>query len=241
MMSLNDLFAEQVRLHPQEARSHFEIVDPEVWQIVRAGPAKGSKKKGWVGPFFFCVDGVSYEAYARRDRCAESQRMFLEDWGVENLCSDGGGLPEASSAPTRQRTSSEILEADISATLHKLVKRVGDNVSKETATVQSEDVKSSSSFGKGNTSLSDKAEKHESRSRDGVENASRDNLNATAGSSLANMILRSAGIYSDEQLERIATGREANPGMGLAEAAVKFGGAKEIEFSPIANGSTLYW
>ena len=44
------------------------------------------------------------------------------------------------------------------------------------------------------------------------------------------MILRSAGIYSDEQLERIAANRAANPGMGLAEAAVKFGGHKEVEF-----------
>ena len=48
--------------------------------------------------------------------------------------------------------------------------------------------------------------------------------------SLANMILKSAGIYSDEQLQRISENRAANPGMGLAEAAVKFGGAKEIEF-----------
>ncbi len=48
--------------------------------------------------------------------------------------------------------------------------------------------------------------------------------------SLANMILRSAGIYSDEQLERISANRAANPGMGLAEAAVKFGGSKEVEF-----------
>ena len=44
------------------------------------------------------------------------------------------------------------------------------------------------------------------------------------------MILKSAGIYSDEQLERIVANRAANPGMGLAEAAVKFGGRKEIEF-----------
>ena len=48
--------------------------------------------------------------------------------------------------------------------------------------------------------------------------------------SLANMILKSAGIYSDEQLQRISENRAANPGMGLAEAAVKFGGAKEIDF-----------
>ena len=48
--------------------------------------------------------------------------------------------------------------------------------------------------------------------------------------SLATMILRSAGIYTDEALERITTSRAANPGMGLAEAAVKFGGVKEPEF-----------
>ena len=48
--------------------------------------------------------------------------------------------------------------------------------------------------------------------------------------SLANMILKSAGIYSDEQLQRISENRAANPGMGLAEAAVKFGGSKEIDF-----------
>ncbi|MBQ4470974.1 MAG: type II/IV secretion system protein [Kiritimatiellae bacterium] len=49
-------------------------------------------------------------------------------------------------------------------------------------------------------------------------------------SSLAISLLRSAGIYSDEQLSRIVNGRVANPGMGLAEAAVKFGGHKESEF-----------
>ena len=48
--------------------------------------------------------------------------------------------------------------------------------------------------------------------------------------SLANLLLKSAGIYSDEQLERIANGRAANLGMGLAEAAVKFGGRKEYDF-----------
>jgi type II secretion system protein E len=48
--------------------------------------------------------------------------------------------------------------------------------------------------------------------------------------SLASMILKSAGIYSDEQIGRIFESRAANPGMGLAEAAVKYGGAKEAEF-----------
>ena len=49
-------------------------------------------------------------------------------------------------------------------------------------------------------------------------------------SSLAAMLLKSSGLYSEEALSRIAAGRRANPGMGLAEAAVKFGGVKEKEF-----------
>ena len=44
------------------------------------------------------------------------------------------------------------------------------------------------------------------------------------------MILKSAGIYSDEQLARIASHRAEKPDMSLSEAAVKFGGSKEIEF-----------
>lgn len=48
--------------------------------------------------------------------------------------------------------------------------------------------------------------------------------------SLAIMLLKSAGIFSDEQLQRISDNRAANPSMGLAEAAVKFGGAKEADF-----------
>jgi len=46
---------------------------------------------------------------------------------------------------------------------------------------------------------------------------------------MATLIFRSAGIFTDEQLVRIAEGRAANPAMGLAEAAVKFGGHKEQE------------
>ena len=42
----------------------------------------------------------------------------------------------------------------------------------------------------------------------------------------------------DEAIERIASQRAANPGMGLAEAAVKFGGVKETEFLA-AVGRTL--
>ena len=48
--------------------------------------------------------------------------------------------------------------------------------------------------------------------------------------SLANLILKSAGIYSDEQLGRIVSRRADNPGMSLSEAAVKFGGSREIDF-----------
>ena len=44
------------------------------------------------------------------------------------------------------------------------------------------------------------------------------------------MLLKSSGIYSDEAIERISSQRAANPGMGLAEAVVKFGGAKEKDF-----------
>ena len=40
-------------------------------------------------------------------------------------------------------------------------------------------------------------------------------------SSLATLILKSTGVYSDEAIERIVSQRAANPGMGLAEAAGK--------------------
>ena len=47
---------------------------------------------------------------------------------------------------------------------------------------------------------------------------------------LATIILRSTGLYSDEALARIENGRAENPEMGLAEAAVKFGGSREPDF-----------
>ena len=49
-------------------------------------------------------------------------------------------------------------------------------------------------------------------------------------SRLALNVLKATGLYSDEALARIAEQRAANPGMGLAEATVKFGGVKEAEF-----------
>ena len=53
---------------------------------------------------------------------------------------------------------------------------------------------------------------------------------------LSNMILKSAGIFSDEQLDRIAQHRAASPGMGLVEAVVKFGGAREAEVLKAVGG-----
>ena len=49
-------------------------------------------------------------------------------------------------------------------------------------------------------------------------------------SRLALSVLKATGLYSEDALARIAEQRAANPGMGLAEATVKFGGVKEAEF-----------
>ena len=58
----------------------------------------------------------------------------------------------------------------------------------------------------------------------------------TETSRLALGILRSTGLYSEEALARIESGREANPGMGLVEAVVKFGGVREAESRPGGRG-----
>ena len=55
-------------------------------------------------------------------------------------------------------------------------------------------------------------------------------MKMTKYGSLAKMILKSSGIFSDEAIERIFTLRYANPGMKFAEAVVKFGGVKEKDF-----------
>ena len=52
------------------------------------------------------------------------------------------------------------------------------------------------------------------------------------------MILGRTGLYTDAQLAHITEGRASNPGMGLSEAAIKFGGAKEADFLK-AVGSVL--
>lgn len=49
-------------------------------------------------------------------------------------------------------------------------------------------------------------------------------------SSLAKLILTSCGIFSPEAVGRILMQRMVSPGMGIAEAAVKFGGVREIDF-----------
>ena len=49
-------------------------------------------------------------------------------------------------------------------------------------------------------------------------------------SRLALNVLKATGLYSDEALARIVDGRVKNPEMGLVEATVKFGGAKEADF-----------
>jgi len=85
-MTLNDVFCEQIRLKPCEARSHFEVVDPGVWRIDRAGMLVGLGDD-WAGPFCLRLDGVDYEAYGLKARLATSQRQFLEDVGISF---DGG-------------------------------------------------------------------------------------------------------------------------------------------------------
>ena len=54
--------------------------------------------------------------------------------------------------------------------------------------------------------------------------------------SLSKMILKSAGIFSDEQLDRIVANRAANPGMSLIEAVVKFGGSREMDVLKAIGG-----
>ena len=52
----------------------------------------------------------------------------------------------------------------------------------------------------------------------------------TEADSLAALLLRKTGVYSDEAVAHVLDRRAASPGMGLAEAAVKFGGVREADF-----------
>ena len=49
-------------------------------------------------------------------------------------------------------------------------------------------------------------------------------------SKLALNVLKATGLYTDDALAKIAEGRVRNPEMGLVEAVLKFGGAKEADF-----------
>ncbi len=49
-------------------------------------------------------------------------------------------------------------------------------------------------------------------------------------SRLALNVLKATGLYSDEALAKIADGQARNPEMGLVEATLKFGGARESDF-----------
>lgn len=51
----------------------------------------------------------------------------------------------------------------------------------------------------------------------------------TENASLTNIVLKTAGVFSSEQISRIISARAENPGMSLCEAAIKFGGHREIE------------
>ena len=219
-MSLNDKFTEQIRLHPREAKSHFEIVDPDVWRVVRKGEAdsKEIKRLKLIGPFSFNIDGVSYEAYARRSGCADSQRMFLDDWAGESSSKKEGVISanESLAKPVAGKVASVPVSPDAvkKQTHGSTLPRPPRQTLTSGATVVSPVVEATTVR---------RAPLHDVSS-------------GTSASSLATMILRSAGIYSDEALEKIASQRAANPGMGLAEAAVKFGGVKELEFLTAIGG-----
>ena len=80
---LNELFWDAVARHPQEAKSHFEIVDPDVWKMRPAGFVRRSDTVSarWAGPFRFQVGRDEFEVYGRRGRIETSQRLFLSDYG----------------------------------------------------------------------------------------------------------------------------------------------------------------
>ena len=88
---LDKAFKDAVLLHPQEARSHFELVDPGVWRVDVSGRLSMLGKE-WIGPYPFCIDGSEYDAYGLKSRIIASQQLFLSDIGVSVSAS---GLPKA--------------------------------------------------------------------------------------------------------------------------------------------------
>jgi len=51
-----------------------------------------------------------------------------------------------------------------------------------------------------------------------------------ADNSLAKLLLGSTGLFPDEKLEHVLASHAANPTLSLAEAAVRFGGIRELDF-----------
>lgn len=88
---LDKAFRDAVLLHPKEAKSHFELVDPGVWRVDVSGRLFMLGEE-WIGPFPFCIDGDEYEAYGLKSRIITSQQLFLGDIGVPVPAS---GLPKA--------------------------------------------------------------------------------------------------------------------------------------------------
>ena len=76
-----NIFCKQIQLHPREAKSHFEIVDPGVWRVGKLGELS-DLGSDWDGPYEFQLDGEDYEVYGLRSRIESSKRLFLMDLGV---------------------------------------------------------------------------------------------------------------------------------------------------------------
>jgi len=78
---IDKLFREAIKSNPEEAKSHFELVDPGVWRFDVSGRLSGLGT-AWVGPYRFVLDGVKYDAFGLRSGIVASQVLFLEDLGV---------------------------------------------------------------------------------------------------------------------------------------------------------------
>ena len=105
---LDGAFAEAIRKHPLEARSHFEIVDPLVWKIFPAGKGNISviQRYWWSGPFRFSVSGQEFEAFGRKGKCEISQKMFLEEWGFADSPRKTSASTSKASASTNKKSAS---------------------------------------------------------------------------------------------------------------------------------------
>ena len=78
MSELDFIFADAINKHPAEAKSHFEIVDPNAWRVLPSGQANIVLMQGygWIGPFDFSLHGQDYEVFGRKGQCEASQKLF---------------------------------------------------------------------------------------------------------------------------------------------------------------------